>query len=242
VSNSLETHSSQPLVSVVIPVLNAARFLREALASVNAQTYPSLEIIVVDGPSTDETPHIAQSFPRVQYMQQMGVGMWNAVNQGIDAAWGEYIAMISSDDIWTPAKVQLQVEYLLNHPETDYVLGLTRFVLIEGETPPSAFRAELFRGERLAIVLEAMLARKALFERVGRFDESLKIASDVDWLARLANLNVTRGIIPRVLLQKRIHANNLSTAPSEGKTFQHEVLSAMRSQMQRQRSKNAQNE
>lgn len=225
-----------PLVSVVIPVLNAERFLGDALVSVDAQTYRNLEIVVIDGPSTDGTAHIAQSFPRVRYIRQTGAGLWNAVNEGVQAARGEFIAMISSDDQWAPDKTELQVQYLASHSETDHVLCLTRFVLVPGETAPRAFRAELLEGDRVAILLEALMARKTLFQRVGKFDESLKIASDVDWFARLANLHQPRGMIPRALLNKRIHAKNLSTDPTQRQVFRHDVLTAMHRQMQLRRA------
>lgn len=226
---------ASPLVSVIVPTLNAARFLRDALASVDAQTYTPLEIIVIDGPSSDETPRIAQEFPRVRYLRQRGVGMWNALNEGFDAACGEFVAMISSDDLWRPDKVQMQVEYLREHPTVEYVFGLTKFVLLEGEQAPRAFRAELFEEPREAIVLEAMLARKTLLERVGKFDESFEVLADVDWFARLKNVNATRALLPHVVLQKRIHANNLSTAPKKGATIQHEMLTAMHAQLRRKR-------
>ena len=238
----MQAFSNPPLVSVIIPVLNAARFLGDALASVHAQTYAPLEIIVVDGASTDETPRIAQSFPRVRYMQQSGVGMWNAVNEGLDAARGEFVAMISSDDLWVQEKIQLQVEYLIERPEIQYVFGLTHFQLMEGETPPRAFRAELLQGEHLAILLESMLARKTLMQRVGKFEEAMRVASDVDWFARLGNLNEPRGVIPRVLLHKRIHAANLSSEPSSGASFKHDVLWAMHAQVLRRRGMAAPNE
>lgn len=231
----METTSTHPLVSVIIPVLNAERFLGDALQSVQQQTYAPLEILVVDGPSMDATARIAHSFPRVRYLRQTGTGMWNALNEGLDAAQGEFIAMLSSDDLWAPEKLQLQVEYLSRHPETGYVRGLTRFVLVEGETPPRSFRTELFQGEHEAILLEVLLARKSLFERVGKFDESLFVISDVDWFARLANLNDPGGTIPRVLLHKRIHADNMSSAPSSGKSYQREMLTAMQRQIQRHR-------
>ncbi len=231
-----EKNGTRPLVSVIVPVLNAERFLNDALQSVHVQTYPTLEIVVVDGPSTDATPHIAQSFPRVRYLRQQAKGMWNALNEGLDAAKGEFVSMISSDDVWVPEKVELQVEALLRDPACDYAMGLTKFVLIEGETPPRAFRQELFVGARKAVLLEVLLARKELFGRVGKFDESLKVASDVDWFARLANLAAPEAFIPRILLYKRIHANNLSTAPDLGKMINHEILSAMRNQMHRQRA------
>lgn len=205
------------------------------MESVEKQTYAPLEIVVVDGPSTDGTARLAQSFPRVHYLRQSGAGMWNALNEGLGQARGEFVAIISADDLWVPDKVQVQVNYLLAHPDAQYTFGLTKFVLIEGETPPRAFRTELFQGAREAILLEVLLARRGLFERVGKFDESLRVVSDVDWFARLTNLNAPHAVIPRVLLQKRIHAHNLSTEPSLSAAFNHEILVAMRSQMQRHR-------
>lgn len=236
----MKSNSARPVVSVILPVLNAARFLSEALATVAAQTYTPLEVIIIDGPSTDETPRIANSYPGVRYLRQTGVGMWNALNEGLDAARGEFIAMLSSDDLWSPDKVELQVHYMLEHPEIDYTFGLTKFVLIEGETAPAAFRKELFEQPRQAILLEVLLARKKVFESVGKFDESLRVASDVDWFARLVDVNTSRVILPRVLLQKRIHAHNLSTEPSSGGEIKHEILTAMRNQMLRQRGEGAQ--
>lgn len=235
----MEPTLTQPLVSVIVPVLNGERFLRDALESVEQQTYAPLEILVVDGPSTDATARIACSFPRVRYLRQTGTGIWNAFNEALDVARGEFIAMISYDDLWAPEKLQLQVEYLSSHPETAYVRGLTRFVLIEGETAPRAFRAELFHGEHEAQLLEVFMARKGLFDRVGRFDQELSIASDVDWFARLANLNEPGGMIPRVLLYKRIHANNLST--SAGEIVRREMLTAMQKQLRRHRGQGAGN-
>lgn len=224
---------SQPLVSVLIPVLNAARFLRDALASVNAQTYAPLEIIVVDGRSTDETAQIAQAFPRVRYLQQTGVNMYNALNEGLDVARGEYIAMISGDDIWMPDKLVTQVEYLHRHPETDCIFGLTRHVLLDGEIP-RGFRTEFLQGEHEAMYLEAMLVRKSAFDRVGRFNETFHQASDTDWFARFAHLKLRRDFIPRVLLFRRMHATNLSH--TLGGNLYHELLVATRAQTLRHRS------
>jgi glycosyltransferase involved in cell wall biosynthesis len=225
--------SSKPLVSVLVPVLNAARFLPEALASVNAQTYAPLEIIVVDGPSTDDTARIAQSFPRVRYLRQTGVNMFNALNEGLEAARCEYIAMISGDDLWTPGKLQMQVEHLQRHPETDCVFGLTKHVFLDGEIP-HGFRTEFLQGEHAAMYLEAMLVRKTVFEHVGKFDETLRQASDTDWFARFSHLNLRRDFIPRVVLSRRMHATNLSH--TLGGNLYHELLVATRAQTVRHRA------
>lgn len=229
------SQAAQPLVSVLVPVLNAARFLPDALESIDAQTYTHLEIIVVDGPSTDGTAQIARAFPRVRYIRQKGDNMFNALNEGLEAARGEFIAIISSDDLWEPDKLQVQVEYLQNHPETDCVFVSTKYVLLDGEIP-SGFRTEFLQGEHRAMYLEAMLVRKNVFERVGKFDERYRQASDTDWFARLAHLGISRDFNPRVLLVRRMHSKNLSHI-ANGNLYR-ELLAATRAQTLRRRGLN----
>src|SRR5213078_156464 len=110
----------QPLVSVIIPVYNGARYLRAALESVFAQTYRPIEVIVVDDGSGDDSGVIAQSFPDVHFIHQENQGVAAARNHGFDAARGEFIAFLDQDDLWTPEKLKVQVNYLLNHPDVGY--------------------------------------------------------------------------------------------------------------------------
>src|SRR5688500_924354 len=112
----------QPLVSVIIPVYNGARFLRAALESVFAQTYRPIEVIVVDDGSADDSGVIAQSFPEVRYIRQENQGVAAARNNAIEAARGEFFAFLDQDDLWTPEKLRLQIEHLLDHPEVGYTL------------------------------------------------------------------------------------------------------------------------
>src|SRR6476619_4299573 len=114
--------SENPLVSVIIPVYNGARYLRAALESVFAQSYCNFEVIVVDDGSVDDSGVIAQSFPEVRYINQTNQGVAAARNHGIEVARGEYFAFLDQDDLWTPEKLKLQIEYLLNHQDLGYTL------------------------------------------------------------------------------------------------------------------------
>ncbi|MCP4399596.1 MAG: glycosyltransferase family 2 protein [bacterium] len=91
------------------------------------QDYEPFEIIVVDGQSIDSTAQIAQTFPKVRYIRQFGQGLWDAYNLGIKAARGEFIGFLAYDDLWTPHKLRLQVEYLTRHPEYHYIIGTINF-------------------------------------------------------------------------------------------------------------------
>src|SRR4029079_2498347 len=105
-----------PLVSVIVPVYNGERYLREALESVFAQTYRAIEVIVVDDGSPDDSGTIGQSFPEVRYIHQTNQGVAAARNNGIEAARGEFFAFLDQDDLWVPEKLNVQVEYFLGHP------------------------------------------------------------------------------------------------------------------------------
>src|SRR3954451_23570366 len=105
-----------PLVSVIIPVHNGAKYLRAALESVFAQTYSPFEVIVVDDGSVDESGVIAQSFNDVRYIHQANQGVAAARNNGIGAARGEFLAFLDQDDLWTTEKLKLQMGYLMKDP------------------------------------------------------------------------------------------------------------------------------
>ncbi len=98
-----------PLVSVVMAVKNAERYLAEALDSVVRQSFSDYEIVVVDGRSTDDSRRIASSYPGVRVIEQEGPGFAQAWNVGIDASRGAFIAILDSDDTWPAHKLARQV-------------------------------------------------------------------------------------------------------------------------------------
>src|SRR5688572_29700745 len=109
---------TQPLVSVIIPTFNRASCVGAAIASVLAQTYTPLELIVVDDGSSDHTSTVVSAFaPRLVYMQQTHGGVSAARNRGVAASHGELVAFLDSDDLWLPGKVAAQVALLQAHSE-----------------------------------------------------------------------------------------------------------------------------
>jgi glycosyltransferase involved in cell wall biosynthesis len=101
---------ASPTVSVIIPCYNGARFLRETLGSVLAQTHPVCEVIVVDDGSTDDSAAVAESFgPPVRVIRQANQGESVARNRGLDEAQGEWIAFLDADDVWLPEKTERQL-------------------------------------------------------------------------------------------------------------------------------------
>src|SRR5262245_2526742 len=109
--------STLPLISVVCPAYNCARFIKPALESVLAQSYRPMEIIVIDDGSSDANPEVVQHFQEVRYLRQANQGPSVARNVGILSARGEYIAFLDVDDLWTPEKLSVQLAGLLSYPQ-----------------------------------------------------------------------------------------------------------------------------
>ena len=114
------------LVSVVIPAFNGERFIGPTIESALAQTYSSVEIIVVDDGSTDATQEAVRRFgDRVRYLRQSNQGGAAARNQGISAARGDWVAFLDQDDLWLPQKLERQAAVFLAEPST--VVCFTRW-------------------------------------------------------------------------------------------------------------------
>ena len=191
-------------------VRDGERFLEQAIRSVLDQDYTHYEILVVDGNSQDGTREIARSFPCVRIVTQRGPGIASAYNTGVEEAKGEILAFLSHDDLWTPGKLTMQVGHLLAHPEIDYATGRAEFFLEPGCAIPPGFRPELLSGSHVAHIMETLVARRSVFEKVGPFDPDLSTAEDVDWFSRAGDLGIPTAVVPRVLLRKRVHGTNLS--------------------------------
>lgn len=232
--------STSPLVSVVIAVKNGERFLAQAIDSVLAQTYENREIIVVEGRSTDASRQIATSYTGVRCLDQIGEGFADAWNVGISAARGELVAILDSDDWWSPEKLSEQVSLILSDPKTDYVITRMRFVLESGHSPPPGFKPDLLETDHIAYMPSALLVRKSVLDTIGGFSTDWKIASDVEWFARAKDRGLVPGIIPKVLLFKRVHDANLSYLDARTRRFNREVVGLLKQSIDRQRAKKSQ--
>ena len=223
------------LVSVVIPVFNGARFLAEAIDSVLAQTYPNVEIVVVDDGSTDRTPEIIASYQEVRGLRQERAGQAAARNHGVAAATGEYVAFLDADDLMVPERLERQVAYLSLRPQCACVLGRQRIAVEPGVEPPEwVGRAGVGvdgGASELVQPMSALVRREAL-DRIGPFDSSFRYAEDVDWLFRAQDGDVGVGILDDVVVVRRIHGANLTY---DVESCQREALQALKGRIDRKR-------
>lgn len=226
---------SAPLVSCIVPVFNGERFLGEALDSILGQTYRPLELIAVDDGSTDGTPEVLAGYAdRLKCIRQENAGGAKARNRGLDEARGDFVAFLDADDLWHPDKLTLQLARLNNRPDLDVCLThIQNFWM-----PELAREEEAYRNHRRGQALPGyspvtMLARRSVFERVGRFDERLMQGSSLDWFLRAFELGTVVEVLPDVLVYRRLHSSNLSRVRHSNSIDEH--LQVVRALVRRRR-------
>ncbi len=202
--------SPLPLVSVIMPTYNRGPRLVEAIESVLAQTYPAVELIVVDDGSTDDTAQrLAAYRGRITTtLSQPNQGQAAARNQGIRASTGAFIAFLDDDDLMFPTKIAQQMRYLQNHPEVGLVT-CRHYRMDEAGNKVSRAgllpEGEVFSQLALSdfIWAGAPLLRRECLETVGEFDTNLpwrgRFAEDWDLWLRLAGAGVRFGCVQELL-------------------------------------------
>lgn len=196
----MNSRARHPTVSVVIPVYNRARFVGETVTSVLGQTWPEVEIIAVDDGSTDGSRAVLESFGnRVRILQHPGGanrGQSAALNLGLGAARGEYVALLDSDDLWLPDKLSLQVRFLERHPDVGLVYcngwavdetGKPLYRIYEAGHEEHSQPERVLKDCYFLLPNNAML-RMDVMRRAGPFDETLRAAQDHDMAIRVAEI------------------------------------------------------
>lgn len=186
------SHTSHPMISVVIPTHNRRERLARAIASVYAQTWPNIEIVVVDDASSDDTPaylqDLALSDPRVKVVHnEFAQGGGGARNCGIAEATGDYIAFLDDDDVWVPEKLEIQLSMLLAKPGVSavscgFVAEFPFFGKRVVRVAAPLDEQQLLRSNHLGGA-SMCLTRKAALVAIGGFDPKLRSGQDWDlWL------------------------------------------------------------
>lgn len=224
---------AHPSISTIVVVQNGERYLSGAIESIINQTHQPDEIIVVDGYSKDNTAEVAKSYPQVSYICQRGRGLANARNTGIEHANGELIAFLDHDDYWSPEKLQVQLNYFIDHPNIQYSYANVKLFLEPGSQLRHGFRQQQFNQEQIGRTPGTLVARKCLFDIIGNFNSSFMIGCDVDWFTRAKDLQIAAAYVPQTLLYKRVHNSNLSRNTNTNKK---EVFKLIKQSLDRRRS------
>ncbi len=206
----------EPKISIIIPVFNGADFLEEAIDSALAQTYPNIEVVVVNDGSNDggATEKIARGYgDRIVYAAKPNGGVASALNMAIELAKGDYLSWLSHDDLYTPQKLQRQVDFLRTIGEPDTIVYSDFSVFTKSSDQDSIIRLRGVPAEqfRYWITVEnslhgcTLLIPRNAFERCGNFNESLRTTQDYDLWFRMAQ-EFRFVHIPEVFVKARNHA------------------------------------
>ncbi len=186
--------NTQPLVSIVTPSYQQARYLEETIQSVINQDYPRIEYLVVDGDSTDGSQKIIQRYAdRITWwVSEPDQGQTDAINKGFSHASGQVYAWLNSDDTYQPGAISQAVAYLLEHPEAGLVYGDCDFIDSSGKVIGrfNAQQTSLRRLQRGGVYIpqQAAFWRAELWKQVGPLDPSFYFAMDYDLWVRLAQV------------------------------------------------------
>ncbi len=226
----------KPLVSCIVPVFNGERYLAEALDSILAQTRRPLEVIVVDDGSTDGSAAVVAKYgAEVSYIHQANAGPAAARNRGLDAARGEFLAFLDADDLWHKDKLVRQMARFEARPELELCSAH-----MENFWSPEVKREE----DRLSDgglaktqpgVTQAIVARRALFDRIGPFDTALMHRDTMEWLSRAVDAGAVMETLPDILVFRRIHLDNMSRR--RGHDDRDELLRSVKATLDRRRGR-----
>jgi len=198
------------LISVIIPVYNTERYIRECLESVLNQTYKNLEIIVVDDGSTDRTATIVAEYPQIKYLYQTNSGPSAALNKGIDASNGEFVSFIDADDYWTKDKLELQMAEFLQAGKHQMIFGYVE-QFISPELPPDVKKKLYCPADRQPGLYRAtLLMKKVDLLRVGYFITGYTLGEFIEWFARANSIGFSYLLVNRTVTFRRLHETNLS--------------------------------
>ena len=199
------------LVSVVVPLWNSERYLAETIASIAAQRIEGMQVVFVDDGSTDRSAFLARSLaPDALHCGQAHQGISAALNRGLSLASGRYVTFLDADDLWPAQSLALRLAACLARPSLDLVAGHVR-PFASPDLDEDFRRSLAFPEQPLpGYLLGAMLIRRGVYDRVGGFDAGVSSAQSVDWVVRALDAGVPMGMIPDVVLLRRLHRGNHS--------------------------------
>jgi len=205
-----------PLVSVIMPVYNGRRYVKQAVDSVLAQTFTDFEFIIIDDGSNDGTDEILKRYAvadkRVRIITRTTQGVTRSLNEGLELAMGTLIARMDADDISKPTRFEKQVRFLKEHP--DHVLVGCRCLLIDPDGYPICEKRDIaLHHEQIdalllkmmwPVVHPAVMMRASAVKQIGSYDLRYRTNQDHDLFLRLAEVGKLANL-PEILLEYRQH-------------------------------------
>jgi glycosyltransferase involved in cell wall biosynthesis len=199
-----------PLITVILPVYNGSKYLKDAIDSVLNQTYPNIEILVINDGSTDDSQKIIDSYSnKLQAYKQENQGVANARNFGISKANGEFISFLDQDDYYPLNRFSLLIA---SYKDTKQIitLGHTHFIF-ENEKAKLRWPNLPENNTTFIKLLGSGIFHKSIFIDKGNFIVDLKSGEDIEWFYRLNQHGIEIQQLNDVVLYYRQHSANVSS-------------------------------
>ena len=215
-----KNQATQSVISVVMPVFNGERFLREAIDSILTQTYMDFEFIIIDDGSTDCSPSIIASYAyqdsRIKPFRQENRGIVDSLNRGCHLARGKYIARMDADDVCAPTRLERQLVFLEGHTEVGIVgcglydnIDTVGAVLYTSCLPEDNDEIQRTLVEQWCLLHPSIMFRRSLFSLVGGYRKEFEGAEDHDFILRILEHSAAYNI-PERLIRYRVNPRGLS--------------------------------
>jgi len=206
-----------PTVSVIVPTYNRWPMVGEAVRSVLAQSHSEFELIVVDDGSTDGTVEkLAGIDPRLRIFRQANQGVSAARNFAVKQARGRYLAFLDSDDLWQPRKLEIQSQFMDRNPTVEICqteeIWIRHGIRVNPKYKHRKPSGEIFMPslELCLVSPSAVMMTRALFEKIGGFDESLPVCEDYDLWLRISVAYPVPLIAEPLVIKRGGHTDQLS--------------------------------
>lgn len=236
-----------PIISVIIPMYNVGKYIEQSISSVLKQTYHHFELILVDDGCIDDTLNKVNAFsdPRIRIIHQKNRGLSGALNTGIDAARGLYVALLDAEDFWTKDKLAKHIQHLSANPkvgvsyspslfinEEGELLGIGQFPKLKNISTQHIFCRNPVGNGSSPVIRRSLLAEIGYFGvkrdkyRKMYFDESLRQSEDIELWTRIALTTSWKFAgIDKPLTYYRVNNSELSDdVDNKLESWQHAVL------------------
>jgi glycosyltransferase involved in cell wall biosynthesis len=203
------------LITIITATYNSAATLQDCLQSVASQTHPSIEHLIIDGASKDETVSIAKAFPHINtIVSERDGGIYDAMNKGITLAQGEIIGILNSDDFYVDEQVIADVVNLFQSSACDIVYADLQYVdQLDTQKVVRTWKSGLMHAKSFLFGWmpphPTLFVRRSVYERFGGFNLDLKSAADYEFMLRVLHKEqCTVAYLPRIIVKMRNGGNS----------------------------------